>query len=691
MVCKVAAFNLTPLDTYKYPKEVEWEIDQNNIRDYQNFAKTVNFDSDITGVIIQHEYGIFGGRDGKKILSFMKNCKKPMLTTLHTVLPVLNQHMKNLTQEIITLSCGIVVLTNNSKEIIERVYPESNGKIFVIPHGIHPTAFSTQKEFKKKLELIDKTVLSTFGLLSPGKGIEYVINALPEVIKKYPSIIYLILGETHPVIRRREGEGYRIGLSKLVTKLKLEKHVKFYDQYLNLKDLFEFLKATDIYISTSTNPYQAVSGTLSYALGTGRATISTEFAQAKEIVTPEIGRLVPIKNSATLTAAIMDLLSNKKRLRKMSSAAYKNTRSMLWSNVAQEYLLLLAKTVIPPLKLDHLRKMTDNFGLFQFASLTVPNKTHGYTLDDNARALILCSWLIQKNYSKELEALINVYFKFIKKCQQQDGSFINYINYKTKLLSRQNNTEDLEDSQSRALWALAEIMDNQTLSLELKDEAKKIFLLSLTNAKNRNHLRAKAFIIKAFSIAQLYLPEFRLEMMTVIKKYADSLLESLERSSSKSWHWFEDKLQYSNGLLPESLLIAGNIAQNTTYTEKGISTLKFLIGKTFSSNMYRPIGHALWYVNNKTRSNYDQQPEDPASTILALIRAYNLTDDESYKNLANKCFGWFLGKNSLNKSLYDDRSGGCYDGLHPDRVNLNEGAESLVSFLMSSYMVRELQ
>lgn len=689
MDCKVAALNLSPLDIYKYSPEVEWEIDQENIKEYQNLAETINNDQNISGVIIQHEYGIFGGSDGEKILHFMEKCKKPMLVTLHTVLPKPAEKMKFLTEKIINYASSIVVLTQNSKEIIEKIYPHSQDKVFVIPHGIHTDTFSVSKKYKEKLELENHIIVSTFGLLSRGKGIEYAIRALPEVVKKYPSLLYLVLGETHPVIRRNEGEKYRLELEELVTSLGLEKHVKFYDQYLSLPDLLDFLKATDIYFSTSINPNQSVSGTLSYALGSGRAVISTEFAQAKEIIRKETGRLVPVRDSKALTEALLDLLSDEKKLKKMHRNAYESTRSMLWNNVAEKYVNLLARKVIPLIKLDHLYRMTDDFGIFQFASLAAPNKDFGYTLDDNARAVIFCSWYIKHIYSRELEKLITIYVGFIKKCQLEEGSFINYIGYKDKAPTSQNNDEDLEDARARAMWALAEIMNNETLSKDLRNQAKEIFLLTFTCKRKMTHLRAKAFAIKSFALVLPNLPEKRKELLTEIKENADYLLTALTANSINSWRWFESDLNYNNALLPESLLIAGDILENDEYTSQGILSLKFLISKTFSKT-YMPIGQSQWYKNKQKRSNYDQQPEDPASMILALYSAYKITGDDQYKNLAGKCFSWFLGNNSLKKSLYDYRTGGCYDGLHSDRVNLNHGAESLISYLMSSFIVMQL-
>ena len=342
--CKVAAFNVSLLDTYKYPHEVAWEIDQNSSKDYLKLAHDINADPSVSHVVIQHEYGIYGGAEGEKLLLFMQKCKKPILVTLHTVTTFPKPKRQEVTSNIIELAHNIVVLTSSSKKIVEQVYPNSQGKVFVIPHGIHEVPFSFPEQFKEKLELSGHTILSTFGLLSRKKGIEYTINALPSVIKKHPSVLFLILGETHPVVRRNEGEKYRLELAKLIRTLGLKKYVKFYDQYLSLSDLLKFLQATDIYMATSINPDQTVSGTLAYALGAGRPVISTEFAHAKEAVTPDIGRLVPIEDSGALASALSELLDNKEKLKLMARKAYYNTRSMIWSNVAQKYIHLLKQT-----------------------------------------------------------------------------------------------------------------------------------------------------------------------------------------------------------------------------------------------------------------------------------------------------------------------------------------------------------
>ncbi|MFH0773366.1 MAG: hypothetical protein V1922_03575 [bacterium] len=333
--------------------------------------------------------------------------------------------------------------------------------------------------------------------------------------------------------------------------------------------------------------------------------------------------------------------------------------------------------------------MTDEFGLFQFASYITPDKNFGYTLDDNARALIVCSWLLEKQDTKELRAHITIYFNFIKKCLQENGTFINYIGF-DKLPTSQNRRENLEDVQGRTLWTFGEMMNNKTLSSQLIDDAKEIFLMGLEKGLQLTHLRAQAFAIKAFALALNVLPDCRTKLLEYIKKYSDSLINALKQHSLSSWSWFENHLTYNNGLLPESLLIAGDILKNKEYTDAGVLSLTFLIDTTFSEDIYYPIGNSHWYIRNQKRSYYDQQPEDPTSMILTLVRAYKYTHKEKYKNLAIKCFDWFLGANSLNLSLYDDKSCGCHDGLQPNRMNLNQGAESLISYLMGRVTIQDL-
>jgi glycosyltransferase involved in cell wall biosynthesis len=695
--CLVAAINLSALDTYEYPLEVEWQIDQNSKTEYLALARKLNKNPDVVTTILQHEYGIFGGEEGENILSFINAYKKTLVVTLHTIIPVPSVKMKVVTEAILKRADKIVVLTESSKNKIEELYPDSVGKIKVIPHGIHNTAFSGTTKFKRRLKLDNTKVISTFGLLSRGKGIEYMIAALPAVVKQFPDIRYLILGETHPVVRRAEGEKYRLELLSMVAKLHLKKHVKFYDQYLELPDLLNFLKATDIYISTSINPEQAVSGTLSYALGAGRAVISTDFVQAKELISNNVGRTVPIKNSAVFSEEIISLLKNPSRLTKMHRYAYEVTRPMLWNNVALEFSKVILELhpdtllddALPKINLGHLHHMTDDCGLFQFADFRKPNKSFGYTLDDNARALVVACSLYENQPQNESLLFIEKYLYFIRRCQKSDGNFVNYVSYNEKQATIQNLEEDIEESYSRALWGVCSTISTSNLPDNLREIAMGILNNALPHAYKLTHARTRALTIKSLSLAYSSRKNKK-ELLDIIKIHAESLAESFKENKSISWDWFANYLGYNNAILPESLFIAGAILNNKKYTTIAQQTLVFLISKTFNEKMYVPIGNQAWHRQNETRSEFDQQPEDPTSMILALATAFEMTQNKEYQKLANLCFSWFLGNNALKIPVYNSSNGGCFDGLHPDRVNLNQGAESLVSYLLARIEVGRL-
>lgn len=687
--CAVAAINLSAFDTYEYPSEVQWQINENNRTEYRSLAISLNNNPNILTVIIQHEYGIFGGEEGENILSFINAYKKSLVVTLHTIIPDPSPKMRSVTEAIVRKADKLVVLTQNSKEMVERLYPRSVGKVTVIPHGIHDTGFTTTTNPKRKLKLEGATVLSTFGLLSRGKGIEYVLRALPKVIKKFPDLRYLIIGETHPVVRRKEGESYRLELLSLVDKLKLKKHVKFFDQYLELPELLNFLKATDIYISTSINPNQSVSGTLSYALGTGRAVISTDFVQAREMISENVGRLVPAKNSKAFEKEIISLLDDPANLRKINRYAYEITRPMLWTNVALQFSKIILeinphlypKDTLPKINLTHLHYMSDKHGLFQFANLNKPSKKFGYTLDDNARALIVVCHL-----QKEL---VDKYLDFVARCQLPDGTFTNYINYANKEPTVQNEEEDIEESFSRALWGLCTVINTTDLPDKTIAKALELLKKALPHTYNLTHMRAKALVIKSLVVAFEALEEHQKVFVDIIHNHANSLLDSLRENSKQSWKWFDNHLGYNNAVLPESLFLASQITKDMTYEKAAQTSLDFLIKKTFKGGMYLAIGNDTWLTKDETISRFDQQPEDPASMIFALATAYRITHNNKYKSLGKICFSWFLGNNALKTPLYNSLNGGCFDGLHPDRVNLNQGAESLVSYLLARIEVEE--
>ncbi|MCE5223030.1 glycosyltransferase [bacterium] len=688
---RVAAINPSALHRLQYPEEVSWQINPESTADYKKLALSLNNNPQVAWVIIQHEYGIFGGNAGDHLLSFTRNLNKPLLITFHTVLSRIPDELKIIQDELMNRAETIVVLTDRSRDILIHQYPDQKAKIHSIPHGIHPLPFSYPEDYKKSMKMQKTINLTTFGLLSRGKGIEYVIRSLPPVVKQFPQTIYRILGKTHPNILLREGESYRLELMKLVKELHLEHHVYFHDAFMTLQEILSYLQSTDIYIATSTDPQQAVSGTLSYALGTGRATLSTQFSQSEDFVTPDVGRLVPPKQPEAFTQALLTMLQDQEGVHKMHLQAYRKTRHMIWPNIGYQYLDLLIQTktksiphlfLLNPIKLDHLREMTDQNGLFQFSNLKKKNVAHGYTLDDNARALIVMNMILQSDYpaKKTVLYLAKIYLNFIDLCQTDHGTFFNYIDiHKNPTL--QNQEEELESANARALWSLAYTLHANILPPELLRQAQKLWDLSESHLASFHHPHAVSILLQA-----LYYQD-KTELMTT---YADQLTAMFESHSTTDWCWFEDHMTYDNGAFIEGLLLAYKKNPQKQYRQTALKALDFLVSHSFWGGVLMPIGQNGWFKKDSTPAMFDQQPIEACSLILALIQAYKITKLDKYWVLLNKAYTWFIGNNILGKSLYDPGDGSCSDGLTPYGLNLNHGAESQLSYLLSRLTLQYL-
>ncbi|MGI5840654.1 MAG: glycosyltransferase [Patescibacteria group bacterium] len=687
---RIIALNTSKSDVHAYPNKVFHQIDQTDPKSYEAAAEKINRMPQVKCVNLQHEYGIHGGVWGENILFFLNKIKKPTVITLHTVIPDPENKAKQVTVDLLGKVSAIVVLTSQAKDILVNTYGVSSDKIVVIPHGIHPVNFSLPVKHKTKLKLKGRTVLSTFGFVSRGKGIEYVIKALPQVVAKFPNVLYLIIGETHPVVRREEGESYRRELLQLVKDLDLTDNVRFYDRYLSLGEIIQFLEATDIYVSTSLNPNQTVSGTLSYALGTGRAVVSTAFSQAKETITSDIGRLVDIKNPESYTNAFLELLNDKEKRESMHFQAFSKTRNMLWSNVAISYMNLFSFLVpeisseeknLPEININHLRRLTDSYGLFQFAKLTAPDTSSGYTIDDNARALIAAAKIYQNTGDIPALHLVGTYLRFLQSCQIENGSFINYVAYEQKPNDRLNSNESMDDANGRTVWALSTIITLSRLPKNYKKTAAKLLTEWLEKGNSVASLRSNAFIIKGLSQLKPShnIPHYKEQ----IQKSAEFIKRTYEKKSSPDWPWFEHTLTYANGVLPEAMYLAYKATKNKQYLNIANESLNFLINNTFQGPIYVPIGQNGWYKKGNSRQYFDQQPEDVAAMVQSLKTAYQITKRQKYRNLMNKTFYWFLGNNLLGKLVYDKKSGGSHDALTPIGVNLHQGAESTVSYLIS--------
>ncbi len=705
---KIIALNESEVTDYVYSSKILTEINRNNEEEYRKAAEKVNSNPAVSLVSIQHEFGIFGGSEGKYISTFTDALKVPFVITFHTVLPHPNEPMKEIVVYLALKSARVIVMTELSKNILIEQYGLDPLKIAVIPHGIHPITYTPPQSSKKTLGLEKKMVLTTFGLLGPGKGIEYVIDSLPAVVKEFPNVLYQVLGVTHPVVLNRDGEAYRNSLRAKVKELGLTNNVKFHNSYFPLPRLLQFLKATDIYICPPQNPNQAVSGTFSYALGAGRPMISTSFSQAREYITSDVGLLVDFGSSVSFSHAILDLLRNPKLQLLLGKNAYFKTRTMTWPNVAIEYSKIFAeisenisflsqKKVIPKVKLAHLFRMTDDFGIFQFARLTEPDPSSGYTLDDNARALLVSAMCLEwykttaasiSSYTlKQLHTLSHVYVSFIEKCQKPDGTFINYFAENQKPHDILNQQENMDDANSRAIYALSVAATSPALPRTVKAKAKEILEKYLKAQITLHSPRAKATFIK--SLATLASRKYKtttIDLKEKIKQNCDELVDIYTRTHKPDWEWFEEHLTYSNALLPEALMWGSKILNKKEYFTIAKSTLEFLLQKSIVNNVYMPIGQGGWHYMGGLRTIFDQQPEDVTAMIQALDTIGKIEKDKKYEDLKHKVFAWFLGDNILQQVVYDKTTGGCYDGVRESQINLNQGAESTLSYLIARFL-----
>lgn len=679
-------------DFYNYGNKVIMQLNKEHIEDYINTAKKINQTKSIKLVCIQHEFGLFGGEHGNYLIPFLQTIKKPVAITFHSVLPNPDKKRKEIVQSICSKASAIIVMAKTAVNILNEDYGIEKEKIHVVPHGIPNAPIGAASYFKRKLRLDKKIVLSTFGLLSRGKGIEYMIKALPSLVKKYPNLLYLIIGETHPVVRKNEGEKYRNELIKLVEELGLKNNVKFYNRYLTLQEIVHYILATDIYVCTNLGKDQIVSGTLSYALGCGKAVVSTSSIYAKEILERERGLLANFKDPESFSKAIDKLLTDKELKSRIERNAYLLGRLMTWQNVASRYLSIFNKIVklreettekFPAIKLDHLRRLTDDFGCIQFSRVSTPDKNSGYTVDDNSRALvvaILHNALFKSRYSMNLA---KTYLNFLKHAQGINGHFINNFQNENEILDPCS-----EDALGRAIWALGYTIhksDNQ----EIIEKAKRLFNRSYRLIGKLSNQRSKAF-----AIIGLYYYNKKYENnknISKIKRLADSLVSLYKKESSDKWKWFEPQITYSNSKLPEALFLAYDLTKNQEYLEVAEKTLKFLSDLVFVDKQLAPVGQDGWCNKNGKRAFFDQQPVDASCIVQTLLVAHSITKNKEYYKKAILAFNWFLGKNYLKQTMYNENTGGCYDGLSKEYVNPNQGAESTISYLIARLMLEELK
>lgn len=675
-----------------YGEDVKYILNTAYPNAFLTLAKRINEDPQISVVVIQHEFGFFRYCE-PEFLHFLSTLLKPFLIVFHTVLPKPGSNLKQCVETIASLAHSVVVMTQHSAQILQNDYLIAPEKITVIPHGTHLVSHSDQKILKKKYQLTGKKILSTFGLLSSGKSIETTLHALPSIIEHHPDVQFLIIGKTHPTILAKEGEKYRTMLQQKIEELQLQDHVRFVPYFLALPDLLEYLQLTDIYLFTSRDPNQAVSGTFSYAISCGCPVISTPIPHAIEVLGTDAGIIVDFENPQQLSEAVIRLLDDEELRKNTSSNGLRRMASTAWENAAIAHAFLFEKVSkepvvltyqMPDIHLTHLKKMTTDFGIIQFSKINQPDLDSGYTLDDNARALIAMCQYYQLTKDEAVVKYIHIYVSFIKQCLQPQGYFLNYLN-EEKIFTDQNHSTNLADSNGRAIWALGYVISlGNLLPAKIIEGAEFIIQAAILNINHIHSTRAMAFIIKGLYYRNL--SNDSIDNKALIVHLANRLVQMYRHEADREWKWFESYLTYANSVLPEALLCAWQATGETIFKEIAKSSFDFLLSKIFNGNKIQVISNKSWLHKGKEAVQVTvggEQPIDVAYTILALGRFYEVFQEEGYLNKMETAFSWFLGSNHLHQIMYNPCTGGCYDGLEEKNVNLNQGAESTVSYLMA--------
>lgn len=698
--CFVVPVNDRP-EGYDYPPEVRFEIQEQDLESYLRAADFLNFAN--TGVVcLQHEYGIFGGPAGSHILGLLRDVRMPVVTTLHTVLQKPDPDQHRVLRELVDLSTRVVIMTERARTFLRDIYHVPDAKIDLIAHGIPDTPFVDPNLHKEQFGVEGRLVALTFGLLSPNKGIEYMLRAVPEILKSFPNFVYIVLGATHPELVRQQGERYRLSLERLARDLGIRKHVIFYNRFVELKELTEFIRAADVYVTPYLNPAQITSGTLSYAFGCGKAVVSTPYWHAEELLADGRGVLVPFADSAALAQEICALLGDEPRRQRMCEQAYRLGREMIWDQSAGHYMEsfvrarqsrheqpfkpLVVRTLaeqqadLPNWRLDHLSRLTDSTGILQHATYTIPNVAEGYCTDDNARALLLTVLLKELGHEgREIDRLSTIYAAFLQAAFNRDNRrFRNFMSFERRWLEEIGS----DDCHGRAVWALGTCVGRSQLP-DLPVWAASHFELALPSVLEMTSPRAWAYTLLG---VQQYLRRFAGDRLaTQIRETLTSrLIELYDKVATPDWAWFEEIVAYANARLPQALIASGYEGNNARALEVGLQSLTWLIKiQTAPQEHFRAVGCNGFYPKGQVCAQFDQQPIEAGATVSACLEAYRATHDSVWLNHARSAFEWFLGRNDLGQELYDPSTGGCCDGLQSDRVNRNQGAESTLAFLMA--------
>ena len=692
---------------YDYPSSVALQIKDGNIEEYRRAADFLNagrFDT----VCLQHEFGIFGGEAGAHILALLSRLTMPVVTTFHTVLAEPTAVQRSVMGRIVAASSTVVVMASKGRELLRSVYQVPDDKIEVIAHGIPDVAFVGPDAAKAKLGFGGKSVILTFGLLSPNKGIEVVIDAMPSILQRRADAVYVVLGATHPNLVRDQGEAYRESLIARVCELGVEDHVVFLDRFVDQATLLEFISMCDIYVTPYLNAAQMTSGTLAYSFGLGKPVVSTPYWHAHELLADGRGVLVPFGDAAAIGNEIAELLTDDPRRQAMCKRAYAIGRTMTWERIAERYISVFENALqghwlkvlarpdtaapeprspaAPDMQIGHFLSMCDDTGLFQHAVHSVPDRSHGYCVDDNARALLLACALNNPGEQRLSEVLTARFAAFVQHAWNPDTRrFRNFMGFNRTWLEDRGS----EDSHGRTLWALGETARTDA-SPSRRRWAAALFAEALSTAETFRSPRAWAFTLLGLGAYCSVAPD-DIRAREVRHSLADRLMSALSSVETPDWVWFEEGLAYDNARLPQALMTTGMATQTPGYVDAGLRSLRWLMThQTAAAGHFRPVGTAGFGELRQHPRAFDQQPVEATATIAACLTAWRADGDAEWKAMATRAFGWFLGSNDLSVALVDPHTGSCRDGLHPDRANENRGGESVVCYLLGLAEIRQL-
>lgn len=699
--CQTFVVAMTDSDVmhgYEYADEVKLSIRQEHQKDYIKAANYINT-SDTDVCILEHEFGIFGGESGVYVLPLINRLEKPLITILHTVLkePSYLQHI--IIKEIASQSAKIVVMSKRAVGFLTDIYHIPAEKIQFIEHGVPDLELKKINPIKNLIPFRDKRVLFTFGLLSRNKGIETVIRALPKIVEKHPDIVYVVLGNTHPGVRRSSGEEYRDSLKTLASQLKVDKNLFFINKFVSETELFNYLTASEIYITPYLNEAQITSGTLSYAVGSGSAIISTPYWHAQELLANNRGRLFDFKDSESLAGHVIDLLDHPEKLAELKKNAYDYGLHLRWPVIGQQYIKALNHARQKPLSIDkksrqiidsdtipsfslvHVKRLTDDTGIVQHAKYGIPNLKEGYCLDDNSRALIMALMSYQQNKSKIALELLPVYLSYIQYMQLENGNFRNFLSFDRKYLDEIGT----EDSFGRTVWALG-FSINCAPNNSYREFAEELFIKSVPHFKNLYHLRGIANTIIGL-VNYLRVHPYNEEMNVQLIHLTKPLMAAYKTHNSKNWHWFEEKLTYDNAIMPLALFHSFEITSDEEVKKIAIESMEFLDLHTMSNGYLSPVGSEGWFFKGKEMALFDQQAIEVMAMVLMYFKAFQTTRKIEFIRKMYISYRWFLGENTLRIPLYDHETHGCCDGLEPHGINRNQGAESTLAYLISHLTV----